>query len=308
MRSPDNSLMRVVMLLELAVADAYGIAWEFVDNPDEHGLVNDLSQYYQHPKYDTLKPSQYTDDTLRTIATARVITSCTYEDETAYLNPVNYVKALMSEYKDDPRDGFSRRFQQYLAQTVDASPVEFLRGIKKRAESNGSLMGVLPCGFLPTLSDVRLAATIQAITTHSVATAPFAQAMALAAHYFIYKLGDKGSLIDFIKEEVETDAFEPYRPLNPSYTSMRAKGTAETVLDLLMQGDSLAGILKAAVDAKGDTDSVAALSVGIASCSSAYEKNLPQHLVDGLEFGNRYVKAEFRMLEETLQLMVAQNV
>ncbi|MGF1988711.1 MAG: ADP-ribosylglycohydrolase family protein [Nostoc sp. ZfuVER08] len=47
------------MLLELAIADAYGAGFEYAD---EMLVNNDLSRYVQHPRF-RLIPGSYTDDT-----------------------------------------------------------------------------------------------------------------------------------------------------------------------------------------------------------------------------------------------------
>ncbi|MEH2331083.1 ADP-ribosylglycohydrolase family protein [Nostoc sp.] len=59
------------MLLELAIADAYGAAFEYAE---ETIANNDLSRYVEHPRF-RLHPGSYTDDTQMSIAIAEVIVS-----------------------------------------------------------------------------------------------------------------------------------------------------------------------------------------------------------------------------------------
>ena len=59
------------MLLELAIADAYGAGFEYAN---EAIANNDLSRYVEHPRF-RLNPSSYTDDTQMSIAIAEVIVS-----------------------------------------------------------------------------------------------------------------------------------------------------------------------------------------------------------------------------------------
>jgi hypothetical protein len=60
------------MIKEIAIADAYAQAFEFVKNPETYGLKNRLVDgklnFQQNPKYPELKPGNFTDDTIRTIA------------------------------------------------------------------------------------------------------------------------------------------------------------------------------------------------------------------------------------------------
>ena len=94
------------MIYEMAVADAYAIAFEFV--PDTPDRPNDLKTFHQHPKYIELAPGQYTDDTQRSIGNANVLLSGEWWNMMAYAN--EYV----SQFKLDPREGYSRGFQKLL--------------------------------------------------------------------------------------------------------------------------------------------------------------------------------------------------
>ncbi|MFP2925733.1 ADP-ribosylglycohydrolase family protein [Pyxidicoccus sp. 3LG] len=289
------------MLLATAVADAYAIPFEFVQNPRAHGLVNDLQTYQQHPRFDDLKPSQYTDDTLRSIATALVVIN---NDGPSVFDPTAYVTALQQVVSQDHRKGWSKRFQQYLEANLEASPVDFMRGLSRKAASNGAIMGCLPLGYLSNPVDVRLAATVQAITTHSVDTAVYAQMMALSAHFFIHNPSeDSARLMSFLLEEVEGGVLDELTidsSLRPAPVDMSAKSTALAVLWLLSRSDSLSGILHEAVELGGDTDSVAALAVGIASCTKAYRHDLPEKLVNELDHGRgkQYLLSLDRKLRE----------
>jgi ADP-ribosyl-[dinitrogen reductase] hydrolase len=276
------------MLMSIGVADAYAIPWEFVKNPKDHGLVNDLQTYQQHPKYGPageLVPSQYTDDTLRSIATALVVIN--NKNSTAF-DPTAYVRTIQLVVQSDRRKGWSRRFQSYLEANLNADPVDFLRGISKRADTNGALMGCLPVAYLKTPVDVRLAVAAQAMATHSSRTVPFAQSMALAAHYFLNG-GKRDGLVDYLAEESEGPSTGDLPKTGG--VDMSAAGTCSAVLALLGCGpyapehESLSGLLRAAVDLGGDTDSVAALVVGIASCSTEFTHDLPVKLVDELDLG-----------------------
>lgn len=306
-----------MMIYEMAVADAYGIAFEFIDDPASHGLVNDLASYQMHPKYGPLgelKPSQFTDDTLRSIANAEVALVLDP------FNPIHYVEGLQAIVGEDPRKGWSKRFQRYLETNLHSSPWDFIKGIPKRAESNGAIMGAAPLGYLADPVSVRMAATVQAITTHSATTAPYAQAIALAAHYFIYDLGSRWDLLDFLKEECEGDPLSglhiwkkqaghhypvhieqgPRKGHGP--VSMRADETLWAVLDIVHRNVKLSDMLHDAVKLGGDTDSVAALAVAIGSCSKEIENDLPQALIDGLEEGDAAMHLKLRDLDTRLEV------
>jgi ADP-ribosylglycohydrolase len=281
------------MLLEIAVADGYSIAFEFVKDPAQHGLRNDLATYQQNPRYDTLLPSLHTDDTQRSLAVANWIM------DGDYFAPDSFIEYLKLEFANYPRAGYSKGFQALMEE--DLSAIDMMRRITHKADSNGSIMGVLPCGYLRDPVDVRMAATIQAITTHSHATVPYAQGLAMAAHYFIHDLGSRTDLLEFLKSECEGDLAENVPDKATGFSGMTAKLTAETVLALVLGTNSLSDMLYRAVDLRGDTDSIAALAVGLGSVCREIENDLPQVLIDGVEQGDPKFKARMLAKEEVLR-------
>jgi ADP-ribosyl-[dinitrogen reductase] hydrolase len=58
------------MLVEMAIGDAYGAAFEFF-SPSKIDSSNDLQGYYQHPTHLSIKPGQYTDDTRPALSGSR---------------------------------------------------------------------------------------------------------------------------------------------------------------------------------------------------------------------------------------------
>lgn len=256
------------MLPHMAVADAYGIGFEFVDRKDWPG-ANDLTQFHQHPTYVELKPGQYTDDTQRAIANARVVLAGNHLDVRAY------AEAYTTVYSEDPREGYSRRYQEYLKTHPDSR--EFLLDINRSAQSNGSLMGVAPLGFIKDIREVKLAAMIQALSTHAPSTAIHAQIVALSAHYFIHDLGNKVDLIEFLKANADLEGDWDYMVDKTSKTTIRAKSVVNTLLTGLMTQTSLTGMMQWAVELEGDTDSAAATLVAVAACCDEYENDLQFH-------------------------------
>lgn len=276
------------MLLEMAIADAYGIAFEFVeDTPDR---PNDLARYYQHPTYAALKPGMYTDDTQRAVANANIMFMG------QHFNAREYAAEYLRILRDDPRDGYSRRYQKFLEETPDA--LTFIQTVK-RGSANGSLMGVAPLGFLRSPGEVILAAGIQAYTTHAHATMPFASGVALAAHYFIRKIGPKANLEEYLQTHIAELAIPKNK--EAGVAQMSARATYHAMLEGLSANTSLAGIIRWAVDHGGDTDSIAAVTVAVASCSREFGYDIPPALFEGLEnraFGRDYLIRKDKALWE----------
>lgn len=271
------------MLLEMAIADAYGIGFEFVPMEGDT-RPNTGRQFYQNPKYLDLQPGCYTDDTQRAIANAVVVL------DGDPMSIWSYADAYHSVFVDDPRNGYSRRYQAFL-ESVDSAE-DFIERIDTTAVSNGSIMGVLPIGFLPTPGQVRAAAAAQAMATHSYETVPYAQSLALLAHYYIYRpryfIGNTVAIDwqTFLNREMrwsENRGYDFHR--QPGPVKMSAHDTWTAVMSL-QHYDSLHTILRAAVDLRGDTDSVAALAVGLASLNRDVKNDLPVSLFDGFEKGD----------------------
>lgn len=281
------------MLLEMAIGDAYGIGFEFVKD-SKH--INDLSQYYQHPKYSNLVPGQYTDDTQRSLANVMVIA---HKD---YMSPFDYAQSYVEEFKASPRDGYSRGYQAFIESCNTGW--DFVNNIQATKRSNGSIMGAAPLGYLESIQQVKMAAMIQASLTHHWETIPWAQMVALAAHYFLYDIGPKDGLLDFLNDQMNEQYFvvDGRHPIKNSFSNlfkysqyedimescdMSAQKTACHVLYAVLAYDNLADMLKHCIDVGGDTDSLAALAMAIGSCSHEIGNNLPTHLYDSLENGPR---------------------
>lgn len=277
------------MLVEMAIADAYAIAWEFTD---QQTGPNDLSSFYQHPTYAELKPGQYTDDTQRAIANILAITSDTKPLHEIF-NPRTYAEAYIQAYRQDPREGYSRGYQKFLA--GQTNPDHFIMDISRRKASNGSLMGVAPLGFLPDIQMVKLASMIQAITTHHVNSAIHAQLVAMSTHYFLQGLGEKDGLQGWLMNNAdwEDNTDEAYRwaYLVDSFdkgkkTSIKASSISAYMVYAVTAFDSLTEIMIDAVARGGDTDSAAATSVAIASMCPDMKSDIPEHLYQGLDEAN----------------------
>lgn len=278
------------MLVEMAVADSYGIAFEFV--PDTEDRPNDLSRYYQHPTYADMIPGRYTDDTQRSVANALMVLSGGHGNGALY-NPIDYVASYQRTFARDPRPGYSKRFEAFLKDNLDAFPVDMALKLNRKP-TNGSVMGAAVLGYLPTVESVMLAAAAQALSTHSYAAIPYAQIVALSAFYGINDIGRlsglNGWLYRHLSESGESVAeFISEATFNstvPSKITMGASSAVKLMLYALPRHTSLASLIRLTVDIGGDTDSAAAIMVAVASTFQEYKNDIPQHLFDNLENGD----------------------
>jgi ADP-ribosylglycohydrolase len=268
----------MIVLLELAIGDAYGAGFEFAD---EMIVANDLSQYVQHPRHD-IQPGCYTDDTQMSLAIAEVLVS--QEPWTEQVLAERFVRA----FKRDPRVGYARKFYAFLQSIADGT--EFLTQMNGTSDKSGAAMRSAPIGVLPTIAQTIAATTRQAAITHNSSDGiNAAVAAALMSHYFIYHLDRKRHLGEFLETHV------------PGYNwhqdwegSASAKGIAcvHAAVTAVRHSDRMTDLLKTCIAVTGDVDTVAVIALAAASCSIEVEQNLPQHLSDRLEngtYGREYI-------------------
>ncbi len=260
------------MLLELAVGDAYGAGFEYASEMVER--YNDLSRYVQHPRHQ-IKPGCYTDDTQMSLAIAETLVA--QEPWT----PEVLAHRFVTTFKRDRREGYSSKFYQFLLQVQDGQ--QFLEGINWTSDKSGAAMRAAPIGVLPSVEKVIEAATVQAAITHNTPDGiNAARAAALMSHYFIYRLGSKKELGQFLEAHVSGEWSHPWqgKVQSKGWMSVRAAITA------VMRNDSLSELLKDCIAYTGDVDTVAAIALAAASCSEEITQDLPEHLIAGLENGS----------------------
>jgi ADP-ribosylglycohydrolase len=266
------------MLLELAIGDTYGAGFEYADEMVER--YNDLSGYVQHPRH-RIQPGCYTDDTQMSLAIAETIVA--HKPWTPEILATQFVIA----FKRDPREGYARRFYDYLLKVQNGR--EFLEGINWTSDKSGAAMRAAPIAVFPTIEKVLETATIQAAITHNTPDGiNAAKAAALMSHYFIYGLGDKKNLGQFLEGHIPGEWSKPWQG------QVKTKGwmCVRAAITAVMRNESLSELLRDCVAFTGDVDTVAAIALAAASCSQEYKKDLPQHLIAGLEnstYGRDYI-------------------
>ena len=279
------------MLLELAIADAYGAGFEYAD---ETIINNDLSRYVEHPRF-RLIPGSYTDDTQMSIAIAEVIVA------QAPWTPKVLADSFIRAFKRDSREGYAGSFYNFLVEIRDGA--EFLAKIRPDSDKSGAAMRAAPIGIYPTPEKVIEAATIQAAITHNTPDGiNAAVAAALMSHYFIYRLGAKRKLGEFLKGYVSGEWSKPWegKVKSKGWMSVRAAITA------VMRNDSMSELLQDCIAFTGDVDTVAAIALAAGSCSEEIRQDIPNHLVTGLENG-AYGKDYLIGLDKQLMSLVSKK-
>lgn len=280
------------MLLELAIGDAYGAGFEYAPVAFVKAY-NDLSRYVQHPRHGS-PPGSYTDDTQMTLAIVETILA----DEP--WTPQGLADRFVNAFKRDAREGYASGFYTFLQEINDGA--EFLAKIRPHSDKSGAAMRAGPIGIYPTIDEVIQRATAQAVLTHdSPGGKQSACAAALMTHYFLYRLGPKAQLGEFLQSHVAGPWTKRWRGKvgAPGMESVHAAVTA------VLAHDSLSAILKQCIDFTGDVDTVATVALCASSCSVEVAQDLPAGLYDHLEngaYGRDYLQ---RLDQQLLQRLAS---
>lgn len=260
------------MLIELAVGDAYGAGFEYV-NSQLIRQFNTLAAYRRHPRHGT-RPGEYTDDTQMSLAVAEAIVA-----GDAW-TPEALAARFVNAFKRDPREGYAQGFHTFLTRIRDSR--QFLELIRPTSDKSGAAMRAGPIGIFPTIAEVTERATVQARLTHDTPDGIHAAvAAALMTHYCLYGLGPREQIGRFLEQLVPGAWTDPWRgKVGPKgWMSVQAAVTA------LARNERMSALLLDCINFGGDVDTVATIALAAGSCSAEVQQDLPQHLLDGLERG-----------------------
>lgn len=268
------------MLLEIGIGDAYGAGFEFssLEKIKKH---NNLESYQAHEL--GMSAGRYTDDTQMSLALAELLI------EEKPWNKITIADKFVGCFKRDIREGYSKGFFEFMKSV--SSGKEFIEKINPISTRNGAAMRAAPIGVIRNIDDVLGMSEIQATLTHDTEIGiKSAQAVSLAAHYFLHFQGKKQNLCEFVCEHTKYW-------WNSNWAGEVAccgEQTVNALLTVLTNCSTLRQILVESVGFSGDVDTVAALGLGIASLSKEYEKTLPNFLFDDLEngaYGRNYLQS-----------------
>jgi ADP-ribosylglycohydrolase len=283
------------MLLELAVADAFGAGFEYApaEFVREH---NTLQGYVQNPSHVDLKPGRYTDDTQMSIAIAEAIVSG--KPWTREMLAEKFVEV----FKRDPRAGYSKSFDGFLRRSRNGT--EFLQQINATSDRSGAAMRAIPLGVFGSWSEVVERATVQAKVTHNTSDGVgSAVAAALLSHYCIYNLGPINEAGEYLQRKVPACTGGAWNQPWLGHVGSKGWMAVRAAITAVSRNTKLSTLLKDCIDFVGDVDTVATIALGAASESQQYEKDLPEVLIHGLEVGRPYGPEYLRELDRQLKVV-----
>lgn len=307
------------MLVEIAIADAYGAGLEYVD-PEEARKLNTVERYYPHPLHD-LKPGSYTDDTQMTIANAEFVVDI-HKGRLPDVNTAEFAQKFCEVFHRDPRKGYSSGFYTAL-QGVVSQPcghrvrwgVELINtvGAHGRSTKNGAAMRACPFAVIPDLQKAMGYSMIQAMVTHRGSAIEAAVGTTAAAWYCYHHEGPMDGLVEWLQDRFTHEGTvalmrEPWpedRPVLNEPTRTLGLDTFRAALWAVLRSESLSEVLRRSVAYTGDVDTVAAIAMGIAS--HRLENDLPQHLYGGLENGE-FGRDFLEDLDRELRMVVRERI
>lgn len=270
------------MLVECAIADAYGACFEF----NEKWYVNQyntLKEYVPHNNHPGLRPGMYTDDTQMSIALAELIVA------KKPFTRQNVAEKFVECFHRDPRRGYAGRFYWFLTETKTAA--DFLKNIIPVSEKSGAAMRAAPLGVYKDLAEVKDKCILQANITHCTDNGRrSALAAACTSWFFHHTEEPKSKLPAFLKAEVcnEWD----WSLLWKKQVGVVGMECVQAAITAILETDSLSRMLQRCIAFNGDVDTVAAIALSCAAGSKQFAHDLPQALYDGLEndqYGRDYI-------------------
>ena len=157
---------------------------------------------------------------------------------------------------------------------------ELMEIIRPNSERNGAAMRAVPLGVIKEVDALIYAVTQQAKVTHNSEIGINSScAVALSAHFGLYK---KGALTE-LKSYLIKQGYGNWNYSWKGVVDMNGFNTVSAALSCLFSTRDIKSLLLKCVSLGGDTDSVSAIAVGLASCFEEYCVIMPDNLLDELD-------------------------
>lgn len=200
--------------------------------------------------------SQFTDDTVLTIATAEAV-----------LNDEAYAAVYRRYCRRYPKAGYGGAFLQWALSESSAPYGSW---------GNGSAMRVSPIGYaFETLSNVMEQAAASASVTHNHPAA-VRGAQAVAATVFLARTGSsKADIHDFVQSEFGYNLDRTLADMRPSYRfDVSCAGTVPPAIQAFLESTDYESAVRNAVSLGGDSDTLACIA---GSLAEAFYGEVPEN-------------------------------
>ena len=225
------------------LGDMIGAPYEF----DRGGKTKDFPLF--------VKESQFTDDTVMTIAVAEALMDSDGKSD-------DEIRQALVEKMQDwghryPDAGYGGRFGMWL-RTKDPKPYGSF--------GNGSAMRVSPAGWLyDTLGETRRMARITADVTHNHPEG-IKGAEATASAIFLARAGSgKEEIRDYIIREFDYDLSRTCAQIRPAYHHVEScQETVPEAITAFLEGEDFEDVIRTAVSLGGDCDTLTCIAGSMA--------------------------------------------
>lgn len=289
------------MLVEVAIADAFGCGFEFRPQEEVKAFNNLLLGYRPDHPETGVKSGHYSDDTHMTIALVELAL------EGRPWTMLSVANAFVKNYKRDPRPwGYSKRMRDALEGSRHGT--EFLQHVDRCSGASGAAMRAMPCALgAYSRAGMQWRADVQAEVTHATVEGR-TSAIAAATLGYEFRHGPFNFNIfanafnmfdfDWKKDWVGRVPCSGLAVVHAAVTAINTgwfRGGFEGSY-------SMAKTLKNCVAFGGDTDTVAAVAIGALSLGgSEVTRDLPPILYEKLEngpFGLHYLEDLDRQIKK----------
>lgn len=271
------------MLLDIAIADAYGAGFEFAKPDVLARRPNDFTRYFRHNLDDNL-PGMYTDDTQMGLGLARWLLS-TSPDKLGQATAREIAWFFVDTFQRDPRQTYSRRMFKFLQAhpTVDA----FLTAIDASSTRSGAAMRSAVLGVLPTHDDVVRIAPLQAAITHNTPEGIATSVAVASAAWHVRHGYDIAAALGLAEKAAQAWHNTAYVTMPETPVDYHGVPCVQAAFYALQHHfDQPIDMLKATVSYGGDTDTIAAIAMGIRSMAPGPAIAWPCWCYDTLENGD----------------------
>ena len=237
-----------------------------------------------------------TDDSIMTIAVAKAILENDGKSEGLEDKAVEWMQKIGRQY---PNCGYGGRFYEWMYARKPHPYNSF---------GNGAAMRVSACGWAgKTLEEVKALSRAVTIVTHNHPEG-VKGAEATACAIFLARTGhSKEEIRSFIEDNYYTLDFT-IDEIRPTYEfNESCQGTVPQAIEAFLESDSFEDAIRTAVSVGGDSDTLAAITGGIAEAFYGIQEELRKQAISQFRLGCRthYLPAAIQNNPDLLSLVEA---
>ena len=222
--------------------------------------------------------SHFTDDTVMTIAIAEALFESDINKDYEY-NADLFIKSMKKWGKLYPYAGYGHMFLWWLNQ-IDSKPYN--------SWGNGSAMRVAPVGWIyDNLDDTRKMAKISAAVTHNHPEGIKGAESTASAIFLARTRHSKREIKEYIEKEFHYNLNRTCDEIRPNYRHVEScQETVPEAITAFLEGTSFEDCIRNAVSLGGDSDTLTAITGGMAEAFYGIPENI-------FNEGLKYLDKEF---------------